>query len=282
MKVPVIITAAGPAHRTILQQTLVSPENQRLTMARLLLDLVQDAAQRVAFVVSPESAPLLRPLIASSGEGPPVTLLEQKEPLGYAHALFQAREFAAGEPILHLVGDHFYLADPPDPPRRLISNLLAVFEREQASVSAVQSTRESAIGSFGAVAGPALGVQGSMPLYQVETVREKPTPTEAEQDLVSPGLRAGHYLCFFGIHVFTPGLMRLLDEEYFSRGRRPASLSEAMQLLAHRERYLAAILPGRRFDLGSKYGLLQAQLSLSLQGPDRETILALLVELLAR
>lgn len=281
MKIPVVITAAGPSHRSLLHQTLVSPQNERLTMARFLLDLVRDAAERVAFVVSPGSISAVRSLL-DDHVGPPVTLIEQKEQLGYAHALYQAREFAAGDPLLHLVGDHFYLADPPDPPRHLIAKLLSIYEHEGASVSAVQPTRESLIGSFGAVAGPAIGVHGGAPLYQIETISEKPTPTEAEQILQSPGLRTGHYLCFFGIHIFTPALMRLLEEEYFSQGRRPASLSEALQHLAQRERYVAAVLPGRRFDLGSQYGLLQSQLALSLQGPDRETILALLLELLAR
>ena len=280
MKVPVVVTAAAPVHRNLLHQTLVTPDNQRLTMARFLLDLVQDAAERVAFVVSPQASDSLRPLLRD--EGLPVTLIEQSTPLGYAHALYQARDFAAGQPLLHLVGDHFYLAQPPDPPRDLIRKMLEVFAREQSTVSAVQATRESLIGSFGAVAGPAVSQRDGVPLYQVETIREKPTPTEAEQDLVSPGLRAGHYLCFFGIHVFTPGLMQLLETEYFSAGRTPATLTEALQVLAQRERYLAAVLPGRRFDLGSQYGLLQAQLALSLQGPDRETILALMVELLTR
>jgi UTP--glucose-1-phosphate uridylyltransferase len=277
MKVPVVITAAGPSHSHLLHQTIVTPENQRLTMARFLLDLVQDAAQRIAFVVSPESASSIRALIGEQSSAP-VTLIEQPEPRGYAHALFQARDFIAGEPFLHLVGDHFYLAQPPEPPKSLIARLLDLFEREQASISAVQATRESMIGSFGAAAGPAIAPH----LYQVETIREKPTPTEAEQFLVSPGLRAGQYLCFFGIHLFTPGLMRILDEEFFSQGRRPSSVSEALQLLAQRERYLACVLPGQRFDLGSKFGLLQAQLALSLQGPDRGDVLELVLELLAR
>ena len=43
-------------------------------------------------------------------------------------------------------------------------------------------------------------------------VLEKPTPTEAEQRLIVPGLRAGHYLCFFGMHVLTPTVMDLLEE----------------------------------------------------------------------
>ena len=41
---------------------------------------------------------------------------------------------------------------------------------------------------------------------------EKPTPTAAEQELMVPGLKLGHYLCFFGMHVLTPGVMDLLEE----------------------------------------------------------------------
>ena len=51
---------------------------------------------------------------------------------------------------------------------------------------------------------------GRSGLYRVETVIEKPTPTEAEQRLMVPGLRAGYYLCFFGIHVLTPTVMDIL------------------------------------------------------------------------
>ena len=50
-------------------------------------------------------------------------------------------------------------------------------------------------------------------LYEIDTVAEKPTPTEAEQKLIIPGLCAGHYLCFFGMHVLTPALMEILAAE---------------------------------------------------------------------
>ena len=53
-------------------------------------------------------------------------------------------------------------------------------------------------------------VQGRQDLYTIEDVIEKPTPTEAEQRLLVPGLRAGHYLCFFGMHVLGPALMEIL------------------------------------------------------------------------
>jgi len=53
-------------------------------------------------------------------------------------------------------------------------------------------------------------VAGRNGLYQIENIIEKPTPTEAEQRLIVPGLRAGHYLCFFGMHILTPLVMTTL------------------------------------------------------------------------
>ncbi len=113
-------------------------------------------------------------------------------------------------------------------------------------------------------------------------VIEKPTPTAAEQQLVVPGLRAGHYLCFFGLHVLTGSAMALLSEQVDGPAAdRKATLSAALAELAARERYLACELEGRRFDVGAKYGLLMAQLALAFEGQDRDEVLSGLVELLA-
>ena len=53
-------------------------------------------------------------------------------------------------------------------------------------------------------------VNAALRLYQVDTVLEKPTPTEAEQKIDVPGLRSGYYLGFFGMHVLTPAVQRIL------------------------------------------------------------------------
>ena len=145
-------------------------------------------------------------------------------------------------------------------------------------MSAVQSTRENALPNFGAVAGPPM--HGQRDLYRVETVIEKPTPTEAEQRLIVPGLRSGHYLCFFGMHVLTPTVLDILGELLASGER--VSLSAALAELPRRERYLALLETNRRYDLGDRYGLLTAQLALALSGRDREEVLSELLELLAQ
>ena len=115
----------------------------------------------------------------------------------------------------------------------------------------------------------------------MDTVIEKPTPTEAEQRLMVPGIRAGSYLCFFGIHVLTPAVMELLGRMLRDAPERSASLSSALAELARREQYLAVEQDGRRYDLGARFGLLVAQLALALNGPDRGFVLSQMVELLA-
>jgi UTP--glucose-1-phosphate uridylyltransferase len=119
-------------------------------------------------------------------------------------------------------------------------------------------------------------------LYEIDNVLEKPTPSEAEQKLIVPGLRAGHYLCFFGIHVFTPTVMELLEAQAGREsGDRTQQLSPMLAALCGKERYLALEVQGTRYNIGVKYGLLIAQLALALAGADRDNLLTQLVELLA-
>jgi UTP--glucose-1-phosphate uridylyltransferase len=132
---------------------------------------------------------------------------------------------------------------------------------------------------YGTVGGRRVAQQTD--LYEVENVLEKPTPSIAEQKLVVPGLRAGHYLCYFGIHVFTPAVLEMLGYEVSRSADAQVQLSPVLARLAARERYLALDVKGTRFNIGVKYGLLNAQLALALDGADRENVLAQLVELLA-
>jgi UTP--glucose-1-phosphate uridylyltransferase len=119
-------------------------------------------------------------------------------------------------------------------------------------------------------------------LYRIEKVIEKPTPTQAEQLLNVSGLRAGHYLCFFGMHALTPQFMELLDKRAKeAKEGHKATVSGVLAALAQREQYLALDLMSRRYDVGVKYGLFQAQLALALSGKDRDQVLAQLLENLA-
>ncbi|HEY5511718.1 MAG TPA: hypothetical protein VIK10_11900, partial [Prolixibacteraceae bacterium] len=118
-------------------------------------------------------------------------------------------------------------------------------------------------------------------LYLIDKVVEKPTPTLAEQKLIIPGLRAGHYLCFFGMHVLSPAIMSILDKNLKAANGNKIGLTDTLNELALKEQYLALEKNDWRFDMGTRYGLLKAQLALALSGNDRDQVMSELLEFFA-
>ena len=272
-----VITTAGRGQRGLPVQTLVDRDGVEKKALEIVLDEVVGAgAEAVCLVIAPGDESAYR--AAAGPHAPLLTFVTQSEPLGYGHAVLLARAFTAGQPFLHLVSDHLYVARGATRSARQVADLARA---EGCAVSAVQPTRESVLRFYGTVGGRRVALRPD--LYEIQHVLEKPTPSEAEQVLSVPGVRAGFYLCFFGIHVFTPLVMDILAEQAaLDRGGRPLDLSSTLAELARRERYLALEVAGQRHNIGLKYGLLTAQLALALDGVDREKILAQIVELLAQ
>jgi UTP--glucose-1-phosphate uridylyltransferase len=93
-----------------------------------------------------------------------------------------------------------------------------------------------------------------------------------------PGLRTGYYLCFFGMHVFSPSILDLLGKRFREFPDQRLGLSESLNELSRSSKYLAIERNDMRFDIGQDYGLFKAQLALSLTGMDRELILTELLK----
>jgi UTP--glucose-1-phosphate uridylyltransferase len=278
-----VITAAGRRQRTLPLQTLIDRDSAEKSVLHILVDeVVRAGIQEICVVVRPgdETA-----YAAVAGEhAGRLHFVPQHEALGYGHAIFCAQKFVGADPFLHLVGDHLYVSRNDE---SCAQQLVTVAEAQACTVSAVQATRESLLPYFGTVSGRRL--PGALDLYQVDTVIEKPTPTVAEQRLIVSGLRAGYYLCFFGMHVLLPSVMEELGRQLDAAqgddqpdALAKVTLSTALAQLARREQYLAVEQHNSRYDLGVKYGLFSAQLALALQGQDRTEVLAQLVELLAQ
>ncbi|MFN2109687.1 MAG: NTP transferase domain-containing protein, partial [Anaerolineae bacterium] len=267
-----VITAAGRNQRTLPMQTLTDRDGAEKSVLGILVEEALSAGvDEIAIVVAPgDEGPYAAAVGDHAGR---LHFIPQIDPRGYGHAIYCAKPFVGDAPFLHLVGDHLYVSGDT---QSCAQQLVAVAETEDCAVSAVQATRENLLPYYGTVGGKR--VSGRKDLYEIDTVIEKPTPTEAELHLIVPGLRAGHYLCFFGMHVLTPAVMEILE----SRVREPANqritLSEALAVLATREKYLALEERALRYDVGVKYGLLVAQLALALSGDDRDEVLARLVE----
>ncbi|HZP00615.1 MAG TPA: sugar phosphate nucleotidyltransferase [Terriglobia bacterium] len=268
-----VITAAGANQRALPLQTLIHDGVEKSVLGTLIEQALAANISDVCVIVWPGDE--ARYAQAAGSLAGAVRFVAQQKPRGYGHAIYCAREFVGDEPFLHIVGDHLYLSASKYGVQRLVQ----LAEAEACSVSGVQPTRESLLPRFGAVAGRR--VPGRQGLYRVETVIEKPTPTEAEQRLMVPGIRAGYYLCYFGIHVLTPTVIDLLGRILADKPNESVTLSTALAELARQEQYLALEDVGRRYDLGARYGLLIAQLALALDGCDRDEVLSAMLQLLA-
>jgi UTP--glucose-1-phosphate uridylyltransferase len=271
-----VITAAGRNQRTLPVQALIDRDGADKSVLGILVEEALSAGiEEIAIVVSPGDEEAYAKVVGNHAVR--LHFVTQDQPLGYGHAVYCAQAFCGGEPFLHLVGDHLYVSSDA---QRCAQHLVEVARLEACAVSAVQATRESLLPYYGTIGGRR--VPGRKDLYVVESVVEKPTPTEAELHLIVPGLRAGHYLCFFGMHVLTPAVMGILAQQVAEAGSRGGvTLSAALARLASHERYLALEERARRYDVGARYGLLMAQLALVLSGQDRDEVLTRLLELLA-
>lgn len=269
-----VITCAGPGQRKLPLQTIIDRDGKEKSVLEILVEEILNAkVDKIGCVIYPGDANSYNDVLGSYARY--VTFLEQKEPLGYGHAIYSSAEFVGEEAFLHLVGDHLYVSRNE---KGCAEHLVSMAEKEECAISAVNAIRESTMPNYGVIGGKR--IKGTNDLYKVESIVEKPTPTEAEQKLFVPGLRSGHYLCFFGMHVLTPTIFKILGNNLKNlvKGKK-LNLSDSLNELASHEKYLALEKRDWRYDVGTKYGLLKAQIALALSGKDRDQILSELLEL---
>jgi UTP--glucose-1-phosphate uridylyltransferase len=208
-----------------------------------------------------------------------LTLVEQPSPEGYGHAVWCARDFVGDEPFLLMLGDHIYTSGRHE---RAARQVIDVFEQHGASVSAVQQTPAELLHLFGAVRGKL--IQHEPRVYDVDLIHEKPSIEFAEENLRVENLLWGTYLCFFGMHCFTPSIFDSLqfaiDRNLREKGEFQFTSAQE-RLRQSGERYLAFEAVGDRYDIGIPFGYAQTQAALAVNSVFREQMLAALVRMLA-
>jgi len=269
-----VITAAGLDQRHLPLQTLVTPSGETKSVMSLILDeIFSTEIESVAIIITPESQRDF--IVAVDKHLDRVTFIEQEKPLGYGHAVLQAKAFVEKEPFLLMMSDHLYLSQSKIP---WLKSLLSVAEQTGCPVSAVQATHESKLPYYGAVAGKR--INGKADLYEISAALEKPTPTLAEQELIVPGLRSGHYLCFFGMHILNDSVMKHLEKSLEDSPEK-LPLTPSINATAKSERFLACEIQGLRFNIGEPYGLLRAQLAMALASDQRDEVMSSIIELIS-
>ena len=193
----------------------------------------------------------------------------QAEPQGFGHAIYCARDFAAGEPVIILLGDHLYISESDV---SCAKQLTAVYERVGQSVTSLDLCHESELSVNGIVHGnPAIE---SSRLYTLTQISEKPTADFAQAHLRVEGIPERQYLCNFGIDLLTPLLFDILDYNYkhqvLTHGE--IQLRDAMTEMIRQEGMYGYRVAGERYDTGNPQELLRTVYAFGLQSPYREVL----------
>lgn len=184
-----------------------------------------------------------------------LTFITQDRPRGFGDAVLRAKTWIGGGPVLVMLGDHLYLSGED---RCCARQLLDAFAELRAPVSGVIRKSVDDISRFGTVSGRPMPRWNG--LYELDTVVEKPGPDLARERLRIVGMPADTYLCWFGLHAMTPGILDCLErmEKDGATEGGELQLTGAQAMLSTQRTYFALEINGDHFDTGSPEGYVEA------------------------
>ena len=163
--------------------------------------------------------------------------------------MYQVRDWVGAEPFMLVLGDHLFV------PRGAVGcarQLVNRFEELETALIALQPTPESEIGRFGTVGGSWVDDDENHDLLEIAMFKEKPDRDFAAEFLAVDGLPEKTYLTVFGLYILTPVLFSELgrmSEEGEADGRE-VQLTDALEHLRRRERFLGLVIEGEKIDIG--------------------------------
>ena len=175
---------------------------------------------------------------------------------GYGHAVYQARDFAAGETVLLLLGDHLFRSHDRSCSRRMIDIAATTPHR---SISAVNRIGPQDLKGYGTIAGRRF--EGDPQMIEVSAIVEKPEVGLARSRLRVDGLGEDEFLGWFGMHLLTPSIFEILAEMIRDDARDGGEfqLTRAQEMQRSREGYLAyEMTAARRYDFGAPQDFLDS------------------------
>ncbi len=236
----------------------------------------------------------------------------QAEPQGFGHAIYCAKAFADGEPVMILLGDHLYLSETDV---SCAKQLVDIYAQIGTSVTSLDICDESELHLNGIVHGHRGARLETAPtgtdenghrgtrletaptgtdenghqrarlqtvptgtaenrLFHLTHIAEKPTIDVARETLRVEGLPPQQYLCNFGIDLLTPRLFDILEHHYRDNivTHGEIQLRDAMAELIRREGMGGYRVAGRRYDTGNPQELLKTVLAFAVHGPYRDAV----------
>lgn len=193
-----------------------------------------------------------------------ISFIRQKEMKGLGHAVLKAKSFVGNEPFAVLFGDGVIVSKTP-----CIKQLIDCYGEYGEGVLGVKKVDEKDIHKYGSLKVENLHDN----VFKCTDMKEKPKTKEEVLSLYSILDRC----------VLPPEIFEILERTKPGVGGE-IQLTDAMREIAVTKGMTAVEFEGKRYDMGNKFGILQAQIEVGLQHPEtkdqlREYIKTLAAEL---
>ncbi len=173
--------------------------------------------------------------------------VRQKQALGLGHAILCAKSFVGNAPFAVLLGDDIVHSETP-----CLKQMIDVYDKYGSSVLGVQEVAREDISKYGIV--DAVPVEKN--IHRVQGMVEKPNPENAPSNIA-----------VLGRYIITPEIFTLLENTKPGAGGE-IQLTDALCALAGMQPVYSYIFDGKRYDVGSKIGFLQATVEYALRRED--------------
>ena len=198
----------------------------------------------------------------------------QAEPQGFGHAIYCAKDFAAGKPVMILLGDHLYISETDV---SCAKQLADVYTQVGKSVTSLDVCDESELSVNGIVQGSP--TPDNPDHFKLARIAEKPAVDYAREHMRVEGIwdtqETHKYLCHFGIDLLTPLLFDILDHNYRNKilTHGEIQLRDAMAEMVRQEGMYGYRVAGKRYDTGNPQELLKTAYAFGLHGPYQDTLI---------
>ncbi|MBC5995855.1 UTP--glucose-1-phosphate uridylyltransferase [Romboutsia ilealis] len=170
--------------------------------------------------------------------------IRQKEPKGLGHAIHCAKSFIGNEPFAVLLGDDIVDADTP-----CLKQLINAYDEYKTTILGVQEVAKEDTDKYGILDVKHIEDR----VYKVKDMVEKPSVESAPSNIA-----------ILGRYIINPSIFEILENQEPGKGGE-IQLTDALKTLSTQEAIYAYNFEGRRYDVGDKFGFLEATIDFALK-----------------
>ena len=179
--------------------------------------------------------------------GKKIHYVYQKERKGFGHAVYQSREFAAGEPVLLLLGDMIYESFIGE---TCSDQLIKCYEAYGLPVVSMHEVPKEQVVHYGIMHGVWESIEEKD--MRLDCIAEKPTVDYAQENLAVKTKEGSRYFAVFGQYILTEDVYKVLEDNIcnnrLSRGE--IQLTDALEQVRAESGMMGCRIKGRSYDVG--------------------------------